>query len=87
MQAGAAQLRGCYFDPDAGVGVFARLPVTGDQQGSQQSVVGFRYGSGNLSAGFICQPLVERLTHLWLVLHPYQTSLGHAQTLTREAED
>ena len=67
MQAGAAQLRACYFDTDSGLGVFARLPLSGDSQSGPEAEAGDRYSSSELSAGLICRPLSEQLTHLWLV--------------------
>ena len=66
-QAGAAQIRGCHFDPDLGLGVFARLPLTDEQRASTNAEIGLRCSSPDLSAGVVCQPLSEQLSHLWLV--------------------
>lgn len=66
-QTGAAQLRACYLNTDTGLGVFGSLPLTADSLAGPQAQAGVRYSSADFSTGLICQPVAERLSHLWLV--------------------
>ena len=65
----AVRLRGCYYDPVRGLGVFGTLkPVlTDDEDETPDASIGLRYSTPKLSAGIAVNPFADSCKQFWLV--------------------
>ena len=65
----AVRLRGCYYDPVRGLGVFGTLkPVlTDDETDTPDASIGLRYSTPRLSAGIAMNPFADSCKQIWLV--------------------
>ena len=65
----AVRLRGCYYDPVRGLGVFGTLkPVLSDDEDeTPDASVGLRYSTPRLSAGIAVNPFADSCKQIWLV--------------------
>lgn len=63
------RLRGCYYDPTKGLGVFGMLkPVLSDDDKEvPDATIGLRYSTPAISAGIAVNPFAESCRHIWLV--------------------
>ena len=65
---GVARLRGCYFHPGTGLGVFGAIPVVAGNSGSMPDArLGVRYSTATTSLGAVIDPFLDTITQLWAV--------------------
>ena len=61
---GAARVRGCYFHPGTGLGVFGAIPIVaaGDGGGMPDARLGLRYSTATASLGAVIDPFLDSVT-------------------------
>ena len=69
MQGEGARVRGCYYDPASGMGVFGMVPLIAgsDAEAVPDARLGLRYSTPTASLGIIVNPFSETVTQLWAV--------------------
>ena len=62
-------MRGCYYDPASGMGVFGTVPLIAgsDADAVPDARLGLRYSTSTTSLGIIINPFSETVTQLWAV--------------------
>jgi len=65
----AVRLRGCYYDPARGLGIFGSLKpaISDDEDDIPDASIGLRYSTSQLSAGIAVNPLAESCKQFWVV--------------------
>ena len=63
------RLRGCYYDPARGLGIFGSLKpaISDDEDDIPDASIGLRYSTSRLSAGIAVNPLAESCKQIWVV--------------------
>ena len=62
-------MRGCYFHPGTGLGVFGAIPIVaaGDGGSMPDARLGLRYSTATTSLGAVIDPFLDSVTQLWAV--------------------
>ena len=62
-------MRGCYFHPGTGLGVFGAIPIVaaGDGGSMPDARLGLRYSTATASLGAVIDPFLDSVTQLWAV--------------------
>jgi hypothetical protein len=62
-------VRGCYYDPGTGLGIFGMVPlITGSEAGTDPDArLGLRYSTATTSLGVIVNPFSDTVSQIWAV--------------------